>query len=144
MQRRRYQQSSRGSGQGIERLLGKLETEIMGLIWAEQRPVTVRDVLARLNEGRTPVLAYTTVMTIMNRLVEKGLLARRLIGNTHEYRAAQDREQFVRRCSERIVEELVADFGEVAIASFVEVIERVDPERLRALRRYLQVDGDGA
>jgi predicted transcriptional regulator len=141
MQRRRYRQLARRSGQGVEKLLGTLESEIMEEIWVEPQPVTVRDMLTRLNEGREPALAYTTVMTIMARLTEKGLLTRTLVNNTHEYRAAQDRDEFLRRSSERIVEELMADFGEVAIASFVEAIERVAPERLQALRRYLQPEG---
>lgn len=142
MKRHRYRQLTRGSGQGVARLLGALEARVMEVVWAAARPVTVREVLTRLNAGRDPGLAYTTVMTVMTRLVEKGVLARTLVGNAHAYRAAQDRDGFLRRSSERIVEELVADFGEVAIASFVEAIERVDPERLRALRRLLHNEGE--
>jgi predicted transcriptional regulator len=140
MKRRSYRQLTRQRGEGIEKLLGELEAEIMDLLWAEDGVVMVRDVLTKLNRKRERPIAYTTVMTIMARLTEKGLLQRTLVGKTHEYRVAQTREEFLRRASGRIVEDLLADFGEVAIAGFVEALGRVDPRRLQELRRYLDAE----
>jgi len=142
MKRRSYRQLARRPGQGIEKLLGELETDIMEVLWAQQGTVTVRDVLVRINAERSPPVAYTTVMTVMARLAEKGLLTRTLIGHTHEYQVVQSRDEFLRRASQQIVAELVADFGDLAIASFVEAIERIDPKRLRRLRTYLAAEDD--
>lgn len=69
--------------------LGSLEAKIMDVIW--DRPgeyLAVRDVLGLLGSG----LAYTTVMTVMNRLYEKGLLRRRRDGRAWSYREALSRE----------------------------------------------------
>ena len=128
---------TRQPSKGIRKFLGELEAEIMDLRWAEQRPVTVRDVLTELNTRRDQPVAYTTVMTVMAHLAEKGLLARELVGQTYEYHIAQSRDEFLRRASKQIAEEMVADLGEAAIAGFLETIERVDPQRLRELQRYL-------
>lgn len=140
MPRRSYRQIARRHGQGVEKLLGELEADVMALLWQETGPVTVREVLTRLNSQRQSSVAYTTVMTVMGHLVEKGLLSRIPGLHTHRYQVAESRDEFLRRASQKIVDDLVADFGEVAIASFVEAIERVDPERLRALRAYLGED----
>ena len=115
----------------VEKFLGRLEAEIMEILWQRGRG-TVRDVADTL-AARRPI-AYTTVMTVMSRLVDKGLLARQGDRRQFVYTPALDRDEFLRRLSARIVDDLVADFGDMAIAQFVAAIERVDPERLAALR----------
>ena len=59
---------------GIETALGSLETRIMKALWAAREPLTVGQVSAAMR-GRA--LAYTTIMTSLNRLAAKGLVARR-------------------------------------------------------------------
>lgn len=137
MKRPGYGPLTRQSGQGIRKFLGELEVEIMDLLWTEKRPVTVRDVLTALNSRRDQPYAYTTVMTVMTHLADKDLLARALIGQTYEYRVAWSRDEFLRRAAKQVADEMVADFGEAAIAGFLASIEGVDPERLRALQRYI-------
>lgn len=46
-----------------------LESEVMEAIWSVSRPVSVREIVDTLNGQRAEPLAYTTVMTVMNRLV---------------------------------------------------------------------------
>ena len=140
MKRRSYRQLARRSGQGVEKLLGELEADIMGLLWEDGRPMTVREVLARLNAERERPVAYTTVMTVMARLAEKGILERTLVGQTYEYHVALSREAFLRRASETIARELIEDFGEVAVVSFISALERIDPKRLQELRKYLEAE----
>lgn len=137
MKRSSYRQMARQSGKGIGKFLGELEAETMDMVWAETRPVTVRDVLTKLNARRDQPFAYTTVMTVMTHLTDKGLLARELVGQTYEYRVSQSRDAFLRRASKEVAEEMVADFGDAAIAGLLETIGRVDPERLRDLQRYI-------
>ncbi|MDW6063902.1 BlaI/MecI/CopY family transcriptional regulator [Streptomyces sp. FXJ1.4098] len=56
--------------------LGSLEGEVMRACWDAQVSLTVREALDRLNADRPRPLAYTTVMTVMSRLAEKGVLHR--------------------------------------------------------------------
>jgi predicted transcriptional regulator len=66
-------------------MLTPLELDIMKAVW-RQPPITVRDVQEAIRPSRK--LAYTTVMTIMDRLHHKGFLTRKLQARTHFYEPA--------------------------------------------------------
>ncbi len=129
MPRPRYHKITRPSPK-VDKFLGALEAAIMEYLWRVEGG-TVRDVVEHL-ERRRPV-AYTTVMTVMTRLVEKGLLGRDRVGKTYQYRVVRSREDFLGEVSGQIVDDLLADFGDVAIAQFLSRIERVAPEKLAGL-----------
>jgi predicted transcriptional regulator len=116
------------------RQLGELEAAIMEVVWAHE-PVTVRAVLGHLQ--RTPLPGYTTVATVMNRLVDKGLLHRTRSGKADVYAAAYSRAEFQRRAAATAVRHLVHEYGEVALAQFAAALESADPERLARLRERL-------
>jgi predicted transcriptional regulator len=67
---------------------GPLESAVMDTVWSAGEPVTVRVVVDRLNAGRAEPLAYTTVMTVMSRLAEKGVLGRQKRGRGFVYESA--------------------------------------------------------
>ena len=95
---------------------------------------TVREVLVALNRGRKQ-RAYTTVMTIMRRLDRKGLLTRERHGKTDVYTIVMGREEYREARAEAEVAALVKEFGDLALVQFSEQMGRLDPKRLRALRR---------
>lgn len=136
-ERPRYMSFMRHQGAGVEKFLGELEAEIMGRLWERASPATVRDVLAEMNAARPKPVAYTTVMTVMSRLAEKGVLERVLVGQSYQYRPAQARDEFLRKASGKVVAQLVDDFGDLAIAGFLDVLQHADPENLDKLRRHL-------
>jgi predicted transcriptional regulator len=111
-------------------VLGPLEREVMEVVWASDRPISVRAMLERLNDGRRQHLAYTTVMTVMARLVEKEVLSRSREGRGYVYEAK------VRDPAEIAVRGVVRDFGDAAMAHFVDEA-KADPKVLRRLRRLL-------
>jgi len=114
-------------------LLGPLQGRIMRVVWQQQvvAPFHVRDVLALM-----PDLAYTTVMTTLNRLADKRLLDRNAVPmqRAHQYRPVGSPEQFLRETSEAQVEELIARFGDTAIAAFATRLDQLTPSQLRRLR----------
>ncbi len=120
---------------GEQRYLGELQAQIMEITWARGQ-VTVRAVLDALEPGHEP--AYTTVMTVMARLAEEGMLARELVGKTYIYSPACTREEFRARIAGTIAHDLVADFGDLAIAQFVDAIERAGPASVERLRAFLE------
>ena len=75
---------SRKSGTGRRRDLPELELECMKVLW-DNGPLTVRDI----REGLLPrrALAYTTVLTVLDRLAHKGIVSRRKSGRAHVYDA---------------------------------------------------------
>src|SRR3989344_473817 len=70
--------------------LGPLEQEIMGCLWKEKN-VSVSDVHKCLQKKRK--IAYTTIMTIMTRLTEKGFLTRKMKGKAYVYSPKKTKEQ---------------------------------------------------
>lgn len=114
-----------------EQLLGELEAAVMQVIW-ERGEVTVRAVQAALQPTRP--LAYTTVMTVMSRLAQKGVLLTRKQGKTYYYQATASPEEFVALRAQRAVQNVLDSFGDIAIAHFLRAIDDLDPQRLAALR----------
>ncbi|NOZ26697.1 MAG: BlaI/MecI/CopY family transcriptional regulator [Chloroflexi bacterium] len=117
---------------GLARIFGELEAQIMDLIWRLEE-ATVNDVVAHLDGN----YHYNTVMTIMNRLVEKGFLKRCREGRAYIYSAVEDRETFLARVSRQVVEGLLQDFGRLAIAQFIDVADAIDPDLLNELRHLV-------
>lgn len=119
------------------RLLGSLERQIMQLFWekgeAEQR-LSVRQVHAGLSQQGSRV-AYTTVMTVMSRLAEKGLLGRRLVGRGYVYEAKVDPQHAVFQATEDFMHSLEGEFGAVALVHFAESLPKLDPALVRRLRK---------
>ncbi len=136
MPAKHYHQISNRAGQGAEKLLGELELDVMRVVW-ERGSATVRDVLEVLIEIRP--LAYTTVMTVMSRLADKGLLVVDKQGKTYHYRPAYSREEFEAQAAGWVVQSLINNFGgEIAISQFVEQLSAVDPEQLARLAELAQ------
>ena len=126
-----YSKITRRPGKGAEKLLGELELAVMRVAWSRDS-VTVRDVLDALRKKRP--LAYTTVMTVMSRLAEKGLLVVEKRGKTHHYRATGTREEFETLAAGQVVQSLIGDFGgEIAISQFVKQLSEADPDQLARL-----------
>ena len=122
--------------------LHELEAEVMHEVWDAEPPVTVREIRAALNKrNRSKNRAYTTVMTIMARLHEKGLLTRQLRGKTYHYRPALSPEQYANARAAAEVSELLGDYGDVALAHFARQVDGLDEERLAALRALAEEEG---
>ena len=117
-----------GTGGGA---FGPLESEVMDAVWAAGAPVSVRDVMGRLNDARAEPLAYTTVMTVMSRLAEKDALARRQAGRGYLYEATAADSAGI------AVKNVIRTYGDEAMAHFVDQA-REDPELLRRMEQLLR------
>ncbi len=115
---------------GMARFLGTLEARIMEIVW-KKGTVSVQDVCDRMGKGTN----YKTVMTVMNRLVEKEFLERKKVSRAFVYTAMLSREEFLASASHQIVAGLVSDFGELAVAQLVDVLGELDPDALESLQK---------
>lgn len=116
-------------------VLGPLETEVMEVVW-DQDEVTVRDVHAVLRRMRP--IAYTTVMTTMGRLAEKGFLRRIENQPAHRFRPLVSRESYERSTARSVIDWLLSRFRDPALAYFVDRVEEDDLETLQSLRRAIE------
>jgi predicted transcriptional regulator len=114
--------------------LHELESEIMGEVW-RQGETTVKLVMEALNKKAKPPRAYTTYMTVMRRLSDKGLLARTRDGRHDAYVPHLTREEYLEQRAGAEVRDLVDEFGDVALAHFARSLSVLDPARRRQLQR---------
>ncbi|MEV6234700.1 BlaI/MecI/CopY family transcriptional regulator [Saccharopolyspora shandongensis] len=82
--------------------LGELEGAVMDVLWQSTEPMTVREVLAELNNTRD--LAYTTVMTVLDNLHKKGWVERELHNRAYLYVPAEAREAAAARAMRELLE----------------------------------------
>ncbi len=103
-------------------------------LWVDGE-ASVRTVMEALNGRAGKQRAYTTYMTIMARLHKKGVLERRREGKTDFYTPKLGRDEFMAARAEAEVQELVAQYGDVALSHFARQVASLDPARRRALQR---------
>lgn len=123
----------------MESFLGPLEARVLETIWAsKKRPLTVREVHELME---TDKLAYTTIMTTMNRLHDKGLLDREVRsgrgGLLYAYWPKMERDAFERNAIRDVIESLVDKFGEKVATCFVEQMSS-DKDMMARLKSELK------
>lgn len=101
--------------------LGPLEQDVMDCVW-KNKSSSVRDIYSCLKTTRK--IAYTTVMTVMSRLTEKGYLDRKMVRNTYIYTPKIARKKTLKKTVAMLFDYLFDNFGEEAIASFVDELDR--------------------
>lgn len=121
---------------GLAKFLGDLEARVMEAVWALDRPAPARAV-HELVSKRHPC-ALLTVVTVLNKLVAKGLLTRRKRDDLLHFEARVTRDEFLAECSRRVVEGVLALKPDAVAASFVDVLAERDPEQLEALAALIR------
>lgn len=120
--------------QGVKKALGGLEAEIMELIWRNNK-ASVREVHAELLGRRQ--IAYTTVMTVMGRLVDKGILKKKRDGNHYVYQPTISREDFGRSVIEIVLRGIKKEMSAPVLIHFMESLT-MDERTLAELERLLR------
>ena len=119
--------------------LGPLEERVLDLLWRSSGPQAVRDV----QEGLQGDLAYTTVMTTLDRLYKKDLLVRRKDGTAYLYAPRYGREELEAVLAREAIDDLLhghAPGREPAhvLSGFVEAVGRRDARMLDELERLVR------
>lgn len=120
---------------GLNRFFGPLEARIMNVLWTSSE-IAIKDVQARLE--RDQAINFNTVMTVMNRLVEKGVLTKRTVGRTSLYRPLLSKEHFMENQSKELTHELIEEFGPLVVNHMIEALEEADQELLEQLEQKIK------
>jgi predicted transcriptional regulator len=126
----------KSSQQMVENRLGSLERSVLAFIW-EHGDTSVRDACERLGSS----VAYTTVMTTMDRLFKKGLLARRKVGRAFVYTAAATRDELEGAVAAELVQSLLQNDGSgplPILSSLVDAVSDRDRALLGELERLIK------
>lgn len=132
----RIQDTFRLSADGLAKVLGDLEARVMRVVWDSGEPIPARGVHDVVIESHE--VAPLTVITVLNKLVMKGLLRREKRDDLFHYQACWSEEEFMAHASRRVVEGVLAFEPDVVAASFVDVLAERDPERLADLARLIR------
>jgi predicted transcriptional regulator len=106
---------------------GELEAEVLAVLWNTETPLAPADVQGRLGDG----LAYTTVVTILSRLHEKGMARREKQGRSFRYRAADDEPGLAARRMSKVLD--AEPDRHSVLARFVSNLSESDERLLRDL-----------
>ncbi|MDG0809137.1 BlaI/MecI/CopY family transcriptional regulator [Cohnella rhizosphaerae] len=124
--------------EGLLRFLGSLEAKIMSLLWEKGR-LTIKQAHEILN--RADPLSLTTVLTVMVRLADKGLLHKESTGGGRNrltfFTPVQTREQFITEQTKSVTDGLVEDFGSLMVSHLVDNLDKADPELIARLEKKL-------
>lgn len=127
----------RPGNEGLEKMLGKLEAQVMEAMWGAEGPVAVEEVREALTrEGKHP--AYTTIMTTLSRLYTKGLLSREMRGKAYFYSPRVSRRELTSNVTKQVIDGLLTTFAEPAMAYFVEALSDEHPDKLDALAQMIR------
>jgi len=113
--------------------LGELERSVMDHLWSADEPQTVRQVHEVLSVHRE--LAYTTIMTVLQRLAKKNLVVQHRDDRAHRYAPTHGRDELVAGLMVDALDQ-AADSGSRE-AALVHFVERVGSDEAAALRRAL-------
>lgn len=113
--------------------LGDLERSVMDHLWDSDEPQTVRQVHDALCAHRE--LAYTTVMTVLQRLARKGLVAQIRDDRAHRYAPVGGRDELVAGLMVDALDQAADSGGRQA--ALMHFVERVGTDEAEALRRAL-------
>jgi predicted transcriptional regulator len=127
-------------GKEMEAFLGPLEASIIGVIWnSEKKPLRVREVYEKLKKKKN--IAYTTVMSTMDRLYDKSLLDRRIEkgkgGLFYVYWPRLEEQNFKKSAVREVINSLVENFGEIVTNYLVEEAAS-DEQELKALKEQVE------
>ncbi|MEP7345115.1 MAG: BlaI/MecI/CopY family transcriptional regulator [Gemmatimonadaceae bacterium] len=132
----RLQDTVRLSADGLAKVLGDLESRVLRTVWALRRPSSARTVHERI-EKQHPISSLTTI-TVLNKLVTKGILAREKSEDVFHYRARLNEDEFMAHASRRVVEGILSFGPDAVAASFVDVLAETNPEKLAELGRLIR------
>ena len=125
----------RPHSEGLAKLFGTLESDIMELVWARGQ-ASARDIFEALrDQGQR--LSYGAVKTVLDRLVQKQVLARHMDNNQYTYSAQLTREEFTQSAVKEILTSLIDSFGAPVYAQFLDELQSSDPDQLARLNAMI-------
>ena len=132
----RLQDTVRLSADGLAKVLGDLEARVMRTMWELGHPVPARAVHDRI--AREHEVALLTVVTVLNKLVSKGLLRREKQEGLLHYEPQMSEEGFRAHAARRLVDGILSLGPSSIAASFVDALAEQSPARLEELERLVR------
>lgn len=121
---------------GLKRFFGPLESKVLDILWTHPNQ-SIKEVQKKL-EQQDEHLNFNTVMTVMNRLVDKGVLTKKQAGRASVYEPVHSKEHFLDIQSREITHELLEDFGPLVVNHMLDALEEADAEMIEKLEQKIK------
>lgn len=121
--------------EGLNQVLGALEKDIMEALW-EHGESSVKDIMDAFPHDKD--ISYSTVITVTNRMSNKGLLKKKKVGKAYYYKPAYDREQFYALVSKKVVEGVSELSFQSTMAHFIDYMAQADPDKIEYFSRLIE------
>ena len=105
-------------------MLGPLEQKVMEYVWSN-KDVSCREIHEHISTIENKEIAYTTILTILDRLFNKGLLSRKKAGKSYIYNYKMSKQQTLKIFAKNMISSLVDRFGDDALGAFADEIENL-------------------
>lgn len=132
---RKFANNFRPTRKGLGCALGELEKDIMDILWTRGE-ITGREALADIRHLRD--IAQTTVLTVLERLVKKGLVKKGKGESVYIYAPVLTKAEFTDKVSQEVMKGILDISTSSAIASLVDILADTDPEELDRLSRLIE------
>ncbi|MGG4268352.1 BlaI/MecI/CopY family transcriptional regulator [Peribacillus simplex] len=120
---------------GLNRFFGPLEANIMEYLW-DKNDQSIKAVQQSLELDKP--INFNTVMTVMNRLVDKGILEKRSEGRLSLFRPVQSKAEFLEEQSKKLTENLLDEFGGAVISHMLDAMKDADQGLIEKLEQKIQ------
>lgn len=120
---------------GLAQVFGSLETEIMEILWnrGEINGRSLFEEIQRLHD-----VAYTTILTVVGRLVKKGYIKREKKEGVFVYSPAMDKKDFNDHISKSVIQGLMNLSADSAMVNFVDILSELDDTKIEELYSYIE------
>jgi predicted transcriptional regulator len=124
--------------EGLNHFFGPLEAKIMDIIWSSEG-LSIKEVQENLNIENP--ISFNAVMTVMNRLLEKGHLKKfsegKGRGRSSYYEPLQSKEQFLMEQTKAVTYGLIHEYGDLVVNHMIDALETADPELIAKLQNKI-------
>ncbi len=126
----------RAADSGLGKVLGHLEEDVMEVLW-DKGEVTGKEVLNLLNV-KDKKIAYTTVLTVLERLSKKKLVKKEKVNGSYHFSPSHSKMEFSEMVSKEVLKGILDMGGGYASANFVDVLAESDPDELEKLSKLIK------
>lgn len=120
---------------GLQALFGELEAEAMGILW-EKGPLKGKEIFEEMKRKRK--IAYTTVLTVLDRLSKKGFIKKRKEFRSTLFIPSISREDFQSVVTRQLVRSAINISNELAISAFLDIFSKMEKEELTKLSEFIK------
>jgi len=125
----------KSSEQGLEKIIGRLERAVLEILW-ESQGLPGREIHQRMLKQRK--LAYTTTLTVLDRMVKKGTVLRKREGGLFLYYPSLKKDEFERQVASTVIKGIYEIAPFPAISAFVDLLSTMNESEVKEIIRQIK------